>query len=219
MRALLALLLLAAVAGGGLALAGGGDEGVSGRLLQEMRSLAASDPATSAGPAPSGAPFGAPATRHAPAAAPRPTQEEPPEPGTRVYYQYVDASGAIRFVERLEDVPADQRARAGRIEVEARPEPEPRRTARATAERPFARVASQPRVVVYTTSWCGWCRKTLAWLDAKGVDYVNKDIERDPAHRSELVRKTGSTSIPVVEIDGTLVQGYNPGRMGALLDS
>jgi glutaredoxin 3 len=60
--------------------------------------------------------------------------------------------------------------------------------------------------VVYTTTWCPWCRKTLAWLDERGVDYVNKDIEDDPAHRDELLRKSGGTSIPVVEIDGELVR-------------
>ncbi|MDX1648625.1 MAG: glutaredoxin family protein [Myxococcota bacterium] len=137
----------------------------------------------------------------------------------RAYYQYVDASGAVRFVERLEDVPADQRASAGRIEMEARP----RRAAPAGRDRdgprPFARVASAPTVVVYTTTWCGWCRKTLAWLDRRGVSYVNKDIEADPDHREELVRKAGRASIPVVAIDGALVRGYDPERMASLLGS
>lgn len=77
----------------------------------------------------------------------------------------------------------------------------------------------RPAVLVYTTSWCGWCRKTLAWLEAEDVPYVNKDIERDPGHRAELVRKTGRTSIPVVEIDGALVQGFDPRRMRHLLGS
>ena len=70
---------------------------------------------------------------------------------------------------------------------------------------------------MYSTSWCGFCRKTFAYLDAKGVRYQNRDIEKDDYYRQELIRKTGRTSIPVVEIDGTLVRGFNPHKMDRLL--
>ena len=73
-------------------------------------------------------------------------------------------------------------------------------------------------VVVYTTSWCGWCRKTMAWLDEAGVDYENRDIEANPLYRAELLAKTGATSIPMVEIDGRVVRGFSPGRMSELLE-
>lgn len=136
-----------------------------------------------------------------------------------VYYQYVDESGTVHFVQKLEDVPAQWREKAGRIEVE-RSFPAPREQAArpATRERPAMPArAARPEVVVYTTSWCGWCRKTLAFLDERGVDYVNKDIEANEWHRDELIRKTGRTSIPVVEIDGQLIRGYNAARMEELL--
>ncbi len=72
--------------------------------------------------------------------------------------------------------------------------------------------------MIYTTPWCGWCRKTLAWLDSHGVDYENRDIESDPRAREELLAKTGSTSIPVVEVDGRVIRGYSPRKMEQLLD-
>jgi glutaredoxin len=145
--------------------------------------------------------------------------------GGSVYYQYVDDGGAVHFVASLEEVPAPWRDRAGRIEVErkpATPAPPPAAAHERPARRPFSDVPTPTaradgEVVVYTTKWCGWCRKTLAWLDQRGVDYVNKDIESDDRYRSELVEKTGRTSIPVVEIDGELIRGYDPGRMAQLL--
>ena len=72
-------------------------------------------------------------------------------------------------------------------------------------------------MVVYTTAWCGWCRKTLAFLDERGVRYVNKDIEANDWNRDELIEKTGRTSIPVVEINGEIIRGYNAERMEQLL--
>ena len=143
-----------------------------------------------------------------------------------VYYQYVDDSGTVHFVQNLGDVPARWQGKAGRIEVErtlpapgrsGSPAAAPRRAAgRRPAEKPFAYNAG-PSVVVYTTAWCGWCQKTLAFLDERGVRYVNKDIEANDWNREELIEKTGRTSIPVVEINGEIIRGYNAARMEQLL--
>lgn len=167
-----------------------------------------------------------PAPEAAPAAVPEPAR------GERTYYRYVDSGGSLHFVDSIERVPEPFRAGAKPIALaaESGSSTPPTLTRAATAPRaarprPFASAASLPAsrrpaaagVVVYTTSWCGWCRKTLAWLDERGVDYENRDIERSDDWRSELVEKTGSVSIPVVEIDGQIVRGYDPARMGELL--
>jgi glutaredoxin 3 len=132
----------------------------------------------------------------------------------------------VRFVESLDQVPGALRAGAGRVEIEA-PASSGRARAAGTSRlaarkqrRSFSSAPPpEPRVVVYSTSWCGWCRKTLAYLDERRVDYVNKDIEANPAHRRELIEKTGRTSIPVVEINGHIVNGYDPRRLDRLLAS
>ena len=158
-----------------------------------------------------------------------------PAPATeRTYYRYMDAGGSLHFVDSLERVPEAFRASARPLSMDASKQggaPQlTRAEARAPKRRPFAEAAPPAArapsatargpsagVVVYTTSWCGWCRKTIAWLDTQGVEYENRDIEKNPAWRDELIEKTGGTSIPVVEIDGELIRGYSPGRMGELL--
>ena len=60
-------------------------------------------------------------------------------------------------------------------------------------------------VTVYVTSWCGDCRRTLAYLDAQHIAYVTVDIERDPAAMT-LVKKInhGNRSVPTIVFpDGT----------------
>jgi glutaredoxin-like YruB-family protein len=151
---------------------------------------------------------------------------EPAPSNKDVYYQYVDDSGTVHFVQNLGDVPARWQSRAGRIEVE-KTAPAPRRggsrpaaTGRAAAKQPSRKPVAyrtSPEVVVYTTTWCGWCRKTLAFLDERGVRYVNKDIEANDWNREELIEKTGRTSIPVVEINGEIIRGFNADRMEQLL--
>jgi glutaredoxin len=132
-----------------------------------------------------------------------------------LFYQWTDERGSVRFARSLEEVPAPWRARAGQIEVDASAFTKKARAAQA-ANADVAEAAHD--VTVYTAPWCGWCRKTLAFLDERGVEYVNKNIEADEEFADELEEKTGGRSIPLVEIDGSLIRGYNPGEMAALLE-
>ena len=157
---------------------------------------------------------------------------EPP----KAYFKYVDDGGSLRFVERFEEIPPHLRARArsvamNRLSTMPTEDDKDSKGAASPANGPaggFLRLFSdeaQPvaakqathNVVVYTTKWCGWCRKTLAHLDGQGVQYLNKDIEEDKEAAAELRQKTGSASIPVVEIDGELVRGFDPARIDQLL--
>jgi glutaredoxin len=141
-----------------------------------------------------------------------------PVPGTRVYWQYVDASGRVTFVQRLEDVPAELRSSAGRIEVAAKPAGSQRAApAGAPRQRAWAAAAADPEVVIYTAPWCGWCRKALAYLDEKGVPYENRDIESNPDNKAELLRRSGRTSIPFLVIGEETVRGFDEARIELLL--
>lgn len=68
-------------------------------------------------------------------------------------------------------------------------------------------------VVVYTTSSCGWCRLAKQYLDQKGVSYEEVDIAQNPARMAELVFKSSQTSVPVIDVNGTIVVGYNPSAL------
>lgn len=165
----------------------------------------------------------APAPRSAPAA----EASRPADPSGPVYYSYVEAGGTLRFVARLEDVPEAERPKAKAIRGSAAPaaarsawgsgKSGRKPGSAALVEPPPPPHAEGQAVVVYTTSWCPWCRRTLAFLDARHVRYVNKDIEKNPAWRSELVEKTGSASVPMVEIDGQRIDGFDQAAMERLL--
>ena len=166
----------------------------------------------------------------------RPTE---PAPEPRQTYRYFDASGTMHFVDALEKVPEAYRAsakpmggaelpqltRAAKTRVHRpsgygtsiRKIPRGGTSSQSEAQAPAARPRGASEVVLYSTSWCGWCRKTMAWLDERGIEYENRDIEKNDTWRDELIEKTGRTSIPMVEIDGEVIQGYDPGRMHELL--
>ena len=143
-------------------------------------------------------------------------------PVKSVLYQWVDERGLVNFAASLDEVPEAWRQRAGQVELDAGSFAKTR--ASSLSASPSRRQESVPdsardhEVTVYTVPWCGWCRKTLAFLDERGVDYVDKDIEADEQYAAELRDKTGGSAIPFVEIDGSQIHGFDPGKMAALLD-
>jgi glutaredoxin len=87
---------------------------------------------------------------------------------------------------------------------------------------PSATVAGQ--VVVYKTAWCGVCKKVEEYLKKKGIDYVAKDIEADRAAAGELQAKASAKgiatgSVPVIDVGGELIVGFDRGRLEKLLGS
>jgi glutaredoxin 3 len=65
-----------------------------------------------------------------------------------------------------------------------------------------------PRVTVYTTEPCGYCRTAKALLQKRGIAYEEINLAKDPSGRAELVRMTGMMTFPQVVIDDQPVGGY-----------
>lgn len=64
------------------------------------------------------------------------------------------------------------------------------------------------QIDIYTQSYCGFCRAALDLLRSRGVDFVHHDMDGKGAELSEIKRRYGHPTIPVVLIDGELVGGY-----------
>lgn len=63
-------------------------------------------------------------------------------------------------------------------------------------------------IVVYSTDRCSFCSRAKALLEARGLEYEEINLERDPDGRAELARRTGMLSFPQVLIEGELVGGF-----------
>lgn len=73
------------------------------------------------------------------------------------------------------------------------------------------------QVTVYSTPTCPWCKKTKRLLEAHKVPYTDLDVASDVAARQEMVRKSGQMGVPVIEIDGQIITGYDEARVKELL--
>lgn len=75
-------------------------------------------------------------------------------------------------------------------------------------------------VKVYSTTWCGFCKMAKNYLKQLGVEYNDIDIEKDPVAGNEVVQKSGQTGVPVLDIGGSIIVGFDkPAIDKALADN
>ena len=72
-------------------------------------------------------------------------------------------------------------------------------------------------VTVYTTPTCPYCRMVKQFLSQKGIPFVEKDVSADRAAAMYMVQRTGQQGVPVTEIDGQFVVGFDRPRLEQLL--
>ena len=63
-------------------------------------------------------------------------------------------------------------------------------------------------VVLYTTEPCGFCRQAKALLQARGVDYSEINLAKDPEGRAALVALTGQMTFPQIVVGERAIGGF-----------
>ena len=72
------------------------------------------------------------------------------------------------------------------------------------------------KVTVYSAEWCAWCHKVKDFLKQNKIQFEEKNVD-DPKNAEECVKKSGQGGIPVTEIDGQIVIGFDQKKIKELL--
>ncbi len=72
-------------------------------------------------------------------------------------------------------------------------------------------------VTIYSASWCAFCHAAKDYLDKIGIKYTDKDVESDVKIAQESIDKSGQMGIPVIDIDGDIIIGFNRPQIDASL--
>lgn len=76
---------------------------------------------------------------------------------------------------------------------------------------------NKAKVKVYSATWCAFCHAAKEYLDKQGVGYTDLDVENDPANGAEAVEKSGQRGIPVLDIDGDIIVGFDRPKIDSAL--
>lgn len=64
-------------------------------------------------------------------------------------------------------------------------------------------------VKVYTTNSCPWCVKAKNYLKAKNINFEEFNVAEDMTARAEMVTKSKQMGVPVLDINGTVIIGFD----------
>lgn len=68
-------------------------------------------------------------------------------------------------------------------------------------------------VTIYSTPSCTYCNLAKDFFKKNKVDYTEYNVATDLAKRKEMIEKTGQMGVPVIEVDGEIVVGFDEPRL------
>ncbi len=66
------------------------------------------------------------------------------------------------------------------------------------------------KVIVYSTPTCQYCVMAKNYFKDNKVEFEDIDVAADPAKGQEMVAKSGQMGVPVIDIEGKIVVGFQP---------
>ena len=71
------------------------------------------------------------------------------------------------------------------------------------------RTIAQPKVMVYSTPTCPYCVMAKRYLSERGVEYEDVNVAADQSRALEMLTKTGQMGVPVLDIGGEVIVGFD----------
>ncbi len=73
------------------------------------------------------------------------------------------------------------------------------------------------QVKVYSTPTCPYCTMAKNYLKEKNVQFTDFDVSQDRQAAEEMVRKSGQMGVPVLDINGQIIIGFDKPRIDGAL--
>ncbi|MFA4820095.1 MAG: Uxx-star family glutaredoxin-like (seleno)protein [Candidatus Aenigmatarchaeota archaeon] len=64
-------------------------------------------------------------------------------------------------------------------------------------------------VKIYTTTHCPYCVQAKDFFRKNDIKYTEVNVEEDEAAAEEMIEKSGQMGVPVIEINGQIIVGFN----------
>lgn len=74
-----------------------------------------------------------------------------------------------------------------------------------------------PKVLVYTTPTCPYCGTLKKYLEEKNIPFQAFDVASNAEARNEMIKKCNCMTVPVVDIDGEIIVGFDKEKINKLL--
>lgn len=73
------------------------------------------------------------------------------------------------------------------------------------------------KIIIYGAEWCAFCHEAMRYLDGLKVQYTYKNVDMNGEDARAAVEKSGQTGIPVLDVGGTIIVGFDRPKIDAAL--
>lgn len=73
-------------------------------------------------------------------------------------------------------------------------------------------------IKIYTTPTCAYCKMAKEYFKSKGLEYEEYNVAADIEKQKEMIAKTGQFGVPVIDIDGKIVIGFDRSKIDQYLN-
>jgi glutaredoxin 3 len=73
-------------------------------------------------------------------------------------------------------------------------------------------------ITIYTTPSCGFCNLAKAYFRERRLPFTEYDVSRDYNKAQEMVNKSGQMGVPVIDINGKIIVGFDKNRIDSALN-
>lgn len=122
-------------------------------------------------------------------------------------YKWVDENGTVHFSDRKQVEEAEP-VELEPLNVATPVESATRVTMESRPDTDSDRAASGGRVTMYSTSWCGYCKKARRYFMAENIPFREHDIEESPRARRAYER-LGGGGVPLIKVGDRTMNGFS----------
>ena len=74
------------------------------------------------------------------------------------------------------------------------------------------------KIIVYSTEMCPWCVRAKEFFKKNKIEFKEIDVNKNREAATEMIKKSGQTGVPVIDIDGKIIIGFDQVRIKELLN-
>mgnify|MGYP001448992396 CR=1 FL=1 len=89
---------------------------------------------------------------------------------------------------------------------------------RITVEYNLATLYGMKKITIYSTPWCHFCHQAKEYFKSKNIEFTDIDVSADQVKADEMIKKSGQMGVPVIEIDGKLIAGFDKSKIEEMLE-
>jgi len=131
------------------------------------------------------------------------------------FYTWEDENGNIQITDYPPRTKAVKNMKVHKLESDSGDDPMPKKEIKKEeAKKPSSRdsyVAQNDNhdIILYTTSWCGYCKKARNFFNSRNISFTEYDIEKDKDAAQTFKQLNSRGGVPFAIINGQSIHGYS----------